>query len=1181
MSLSTRVGWLLGIGMSSISTFSSSTAVAQITPDGTLGTESSVVTPNVDINGTPSDRIDGGATRGSNLFHSFEQFNVEENRGAYFSNPSGIENIITRVTGSSASNINGTLGVLGSANLFFINPNGIIFGSNARLEVGGSFVGSTASGIQFGEQGFFSASNPTSNTPLLTVNPSALFFNQTVTPIQNNSVAPAGTESQGFDVFGLRVPDGKSLLLIGGNINMNGGELNAYGGRIELGGLANTGSVALNVNGDNISAGFPTSTARADVSLTNSARIYVEAGGGGSITVNARNLDIRNESVLSAGIGRGLGTEGAVAGDIALNATGEINIVNSTIFNLVRTQGRGNAGDVNITATTLGFSDGAQLAASTFGQGDAGNVIIDAGGSVSFNNRSVAFSRVEQGGVGKGGKIQISADSLSLTNGAQLASATLGQGDAGNVIINIRKNVFFDTGGVFSIVASGGVGKGGNVQISADSLSLTNGAQLQALTNGQGGAGNVIINAREHVSFDGTNTTAFSTVQPSGVGKGGDVQISADSLSLTNGAQLASATLGQGDAGNVRIDAGGSVSFDGTNTTAFSTVQPSGVGKGGNVQISTDSLSLTNGAALTASTLGQGDAGNVRIDARGSVSFDDSNGLSRVSEGGVGKGGNVQISTETLSLTNGAALIASTDGQGDAGNVIIEARGSVSFDGTSSDGRFFSAAFSDVRSGGVGKGGNVQISADSLSLTNGAQLASATLGQGDAGNVIIDVRGSVSFDGTSSDGRFVSGALSTVEKSGVGIGGNVQISADSLSVTNGAELQTLTRGQGDAGNIEINAKNIVTVFGTSSSEGFSGGLFTSALSNSTGKSGNITVNTPNLRISDGGVLDARTENNRNGGNITLNVRLVEILNSGQVLSTSSSAGDAGKITVNATDGVIIDGSDSTYDERLRNFGSDRVNIIDASSGLFVRAQSTGSAGNIEITAPSILLDNTGTISADTTGGGGNIQLTTPLLLLRRGSSITTNARGSEIPGGNITLDATDGFIIAFDGENSDISANSEEFRGGNVQINAQGVFGISARQLASDETNDITATGANSELAGTIVFNVPDIEPTQGQVQPPELVNTDNLIANSCIARTNRQVEGTFFITGSGGLPYRPGERGISQYSTGRPRRVSNTLAELNSTSRPWRKGDPIVEPSGVFRLPSGRVVLSRECSQS
>jgi filamentous hemagglutinin family protein len=244
--------WLLGMAIG-ISAFSSHIAVAQITPDGTLGTESSVVTPNVEINNINSARIDGGATRGSNLFHSFEQFNIGENGGAYFSNPTGIENIITRVTGSSGSNINGTLGVLGSANLFFINPSGIIFGGNARLDVRGSFIGSTASAIQFGEQGFFSASNPY-RPSVLTINPSALFFNQSATAeIVNSSVAEAGFNPVGEAVRGLRVPDGRSLLLVGGDINLNGGSLRAYGGRIDLAAIKAPGVVALNAAGNSFS----------------------------------------------------------------------------------------------------------------------------------------------------------------------------------------------------------------------------------------------------------------------------------------------------------------------------------------------------------------------------------------------------------------------------------------------------------------------------------------------------------------------------------------------------------------------------------------------------------------------------------------------------------------------------------------------------------------------------------------------------------------------------------------------------------------------------------------------------------------------------------------------------------------------------------------------------------------
>ncbi len=124
-------------------------AMAQIVPDNSLGREGSVVVPNQNIRGIPSDRIDGGAVRGGNLFHSFQEFNVDVGRGAYFSNPDSIVNILTRVTGDNISNILGTLGVLGNANLFLINPNGIVFGPNARLDVGGSFFASTADGILF------------------------------------------------------------------------------------------------------------------------------------------------------------------------------------------------------------------------------------------------------------------------------------------------------------------------------------------------------------------------------------------------------------------------------------------------------------------------------------------------------------------------------------------------------------------------------------------------------------------------------------------------------------------------------------------------------------------------------------------------------------------------------------------------------------------------------------------------------------------------------------------------------------------------------------------------------------------------------------------------------------------------------------------------------------------------
>jgi filamentous hemagglutinin family protein len=144
-------------------------AFAQITPDNTLGNENSRVTRNVQVRGRNADRIDGGAARGANLFHSFSEFNVNEGQQVYFANPSGIENILSRVTGTDVSDIMGTLGVDGGANLFMLNPNGIIFGPNAQLDISGSFVSSTADSFAFPDGSLFSASSP-GDSSLLSVN---------------------------------------------------------------------------------------------------------------------------------------------------------------------------------------------------------------------------------------------------------------------------------------------------------------------------------------------------------------------------------------------------------------------------------------------------------------------------------------------------------------------------------------------------------------------------------------------------------------------------------------------------------------------------------------------------------------------------------------------------------------------------------------------------------------------------------------------------------------------------------------------------------------------------------------------------------------------------------------------------------------------------------------------------
>ncbi|MBD2527853.1 filamentous hemagglutinin N-terminal domain-containing protein [Nostoc sp. FACHB-133] len=252
---------------------------AQIVPDNTLEVNSNVAP------GCTACTIEGGTVRGTNLFHSFNEFSVPTGGEAFFNNATSIQNIFTRVTGNSVSNIDGLIRANGTANLFLINPNGIIFNSNASFNIGGSFIASTANSLNFSDGINFSAVN-SQNAPLLMINvPIGLQYGSNV----------GSVEVQGST---LQVNSGQTLALAGGNVSINGGKLLASGGRIELGGVATESTVGLLVNNPSINLSFPIGVSRSDVSLTNGAQVNVRdgSGGGGSIAINARNLNISGAS---------------------------------------------------------------------------------------------------------------------------------------------------------------------------------------------------------------------------------------------------------------------------------------------------------------------------------------------------------------------------------------------------------------------------------------------------------------------------------------------------------------------------------------------------------------------------------------------------------------------------------------------------------------------------------------------------------------------------------------------------------------------------------------------------------------------------------------------------------------------------------------------------------------------
>ncbi len=1188
-------------------------AVAQITPDTTLPNNSRV-TPdgNTSI-------IEGGTQAGGNLFHSFAQFSVPTGSSAHFNNAADVQNIISRVTGGSVSNIDGLISANGTANLFLINPSGIVFGPNASLNIGGSFVASTASSLKFADGSQFSAT-PAQSAPLLTISvPIGLQYgaNPGSIQVQGNGQGLRLTTELIDTTSGLKVQPNQTLALVGGDVSLEGATLKTPGGRIELGSVTGVGLVSLTPTSKGFSLGYDQVQNFGNIQLSQQAALDSSGQGGGDIQVWGKSVTLTNGSQIEAST---LGVE--QGGNLVVNAQDSVQLIGisadkkfpSGLFANAYPSVTGAAGNLTINTRELLVRDGGQVSASTYGAGNAGNVTVRADsvqliGASSIDPQSRSTLLSETYSTGAAGNLTINTRELLVQNGAYVGARTYSAGNAGNLTVNansVQLTGNSPRGAASALIVTSekpATGAGGNLTINTSKLSLEDGAQVStgtssplkggdltvradsvqvigtstdnvhsslntnAFSTATGAAGNLTINTRELLVRDGGQVSASSegagnagniTVRADSVqligassmnsssanGNSGDINIFTGSLDVKNGAQLNAATYGKGDAGNVNINARDMISFD--RGYVYSTVEEGAIGKGGDIRITTGDLSLTNGAQLNAATYGKGDAGNVNINARDMISFDRGYVYSTVEEGAIGKGGDIRITTGDLSLTNGAQLNATTYGKGDGGSVIIDARKSVSLDGVF-DGTLPSAVFGGVGEGGEGKGGGIHITTDELSVTNGAQLQASTGGIGDAGNMIIDARKSVSFDGVIV-GKFYtfnSYAASRVYDNAQGKGGNIHITTGEISLTNGAQVFSDTSGKGDAGNIQINAKNSVSVSGTSLISGSSSALFT--FTNSTDKGGNIIVDTSAFRTLDGGVLNAQTFNDGDGGSITVRAKLVEVLNGGQLLATSSGNGRAGKITVNAAE-MIVNGSDATYLDRVEKFGikvanafgTKGVNNVNADSGLFVRSESLGSAGDIEVTSPQIRLENQGRFIAESaSGNGGNITLGVgDLLLLRRGSLISATAGTDKLGGngGNITINVPNGFIVAAPKENSDITANAFSGSGGRVTIDATGIFGMTPRSredlvrlLGANPdpqrlpTNDITAISqTNPNLSGTVTVNTLGIDPTQGLVSLP-VIPVDTKVAQGCTA-SGTQAQSEFIITGRGGLPPNPGE---------------------------------------------------------
>ncbi|MDZ8109760.1 MAG: filamentous hemagglutinin N-terminal domain-containing protein [Nostoc sp. DedQUE12a] len=540
-------------------TFSTNCAIAQITQDSTLPNNSQVTTrDNITI-------IEGGTQLESNLFHSFKEFSVLNGTTAEFRNTEGVQNIISRVTGKSISHIDGILKANGTANLFLINPNGIIFGKNASLNIGGSFIASTASSLNFTDGTNFSATNP-QTTPLLTVSvPIGLQFGATAAPIYNQSQgSPDGAINIFREPVGLKVQPGKTLALVGGDVILEGGSLTAPSGRIELASIDSNSLVSLlNPTNQGWSLGYEGVQNFLDI------RLIQPSVGGSKIP---STVDVSGEG----------------GGNIHLQGR-KVELIGYLTTLVSRTTGNVDGKDLTIATKKLIVRDGAQILTSTFGKGVGGNLIVKASESVEvIGNVIVPNINLPQPSAlvssnvadGRAGNITIETRKLSIQNGAEISSGSAGTivrplfkpatGAGGNLTVNASESVeLFGTSATNLpsrlLARTQGSGESGRVTINTRQLIIRDGATItvssqlprlpenviyQGDQNNLGAAGELSITARSILLDQGTLTSNSES------GKGGNITLQVrDLLLMRRNSQISTNSRGNGDGGNITIKA--------------------------------------------------------------------------------------------------------------------------------------------------------------------------------------------------------------------------------------------------------------------------------------------------------------------------------------------------------------------------------------------------------------------------------------------------------------------------------------------------------------------------------------------------------------------------------------------------------------------------------------------------
>jgi filamentous hemagglutinin family protein len=1090
--------------------------LAQIVPDNTLGAEGSVVTPDVNIHGISSDRIDGGATRGANLFHSFQEFNVGEGRGAYFANPTGIENILTRVTGSNASNIFGRLGVLGEANLFLLNPNGIVFGPNASLDIQGSFVATTAERIQLGDSGYFSAAQPQTSS-LLSVSPGALFFSEVAN--QPGSIINRGNLSTG-----------KHLTLSAGNLDLQGQLL---------------------------SGGDLTLQAQDTVKVRDTVATPFLAQSGGNFTVIGNDgidilaLNHPTQTPFVSGGNLSLISDGVISLDAHFQSGGNFSTerLDGSLANLYSPH------DPVILANgdvTLGNYEGASLHILAGGSVTLGNVTITGtgdttttinptntalfNGSRTYADLATVYLTDYKATLNSDGSVR-SVDPVLVPitiDGSTRATLDVRAGVDWAALGGLPTNRFLPETllppPVSQMATSANITVNGNIRVAqpAGLVLLTNQFSPNTLpgtisirgnvdtstTNTGANGGDIRVYGRGDIEVVGSNAPnnlfsigLYSYSDSGNAGNGGGISFVTNSgnISLDNSGLSSGSYSDSGNAGN-----GGGISFV-TNSGNIS-LDNSGLSSGSY----SDSGNAGNGGGISFAT----NSGNISLD--NSTSYSHSQSLS--GWGNAGNGGVISFATNSgnIFLDNSTSYSFSFSLSGNAGNgggiSFATNSGDISLDNSTSYSRSDSSSYS----GNAGNGGGISFATNSgnISLDNYSRsLSDSSSYSGNAGN-----GGGISFATNSGNislnnySRSLSYSYSYSGNAGNGGGISFATNSGNISLNNYSRSDSRSlSGWGNAGNgggisFATNSGNISLDNSTSdsSSRSSSGNAGNGGGISFATNSGNISLDNSNSNSYSSS--NSSSGNAGNGGIIHLSARRGTISGSSSVLnsfavSTLGGSGNGGKVTLEAesrvsglTINTIASGGNSGYVE-VNGFGDlliYQTNILTAQSVKIcissatcsdnpdyrttfpfrlINLSSRGQAGNVAVTSTGSLTFSNSVIQSDTRGGNpaGSISITSPGIVSFNNSQITSNT-SSTGQAGSITLKAPE---IRLDPSSSLSAQTSSSGSAGNLTL--QPYDGGQILSILFQEGAQISASTSNQGTGGNLTIEAPNAITIQGQ----------------------------------------------------------------------------------------------------